>query len=50
MYIQDAFYSVHEVLMASILGGLPFAPPVDHILSELSYDPSVLDGLTRQGS
>ena len=31
-----SFYIVHEVLTASILGGLPFPPPVDHILSELS--------------
>ena len=31
-----SFYIVHEVLTASIRGGLPFPPPVDHILSELS--------------
>ena len=34
--MATSFYTVHEVLMASILGGLPFPPPVDHILSELS--------------
>ena len=31
-----AFCTVHEVLMASILGGLPFPPLVDHVLSEFS--------------
>ena len=30
------FYAIHEVLMESILGGLPFPSPVDHILSERS--------------
>ena len=34
--MATSFYTVHEVLTASILGGLPFPPPVDHILSELS--------------
>ena len=31
-----AFYRVHEVLTASILGWFADPPPVDHILSELS--------------
>ena len=31
-----SFYTVHEVLTASILGCLLFPPPVDHVLSELS--------------
>ena len=31
-----AFCTVHEVLMASMLGGLPFPPLVDHVLSEFS--------------
>ena len=31
-----SFYTAHQVLSASIPGGLPFPPPVDHILSELS--------------
>ena len=30
------FLGLLEVLMASILGGLPFPPPVDHVLPELS--------------
>ena len=34
-----SFYTVHDVLIASILGGLSFPPPVDHILSELSTMP-----------
>lgn len=29
-------YQVYGVLMASMLSGLPSAPPVDHVLSELS--------------
>ena len=31
-------------------GGLPSPPPVDHILSELSDNPSVLGGPARHGS
>ena len=31
-----AFYTVHGVLKARIISGLPFPSPVDHILSELS--------------
>ena len=31
-----AFCTAHEALMESILGGLPFPPPVDHVLSEFS--------------
>ena len=30
------FHTVHGVLKARILSGLPFPSPVDHILSELS--------------
>ena len=30
------FYTVHGVLKARILNGLPFPSPVDHILSDLS--------------
>ena len=30
------FHTVHGVLQAKIWGGLPFPPPVDHVLSELS--------------
>ena len=30
--------------------GLPFPSPVDHVLSELHYDPSVLDGPPQHGS
>ena len=35
-HIFLTFFVVHEVLMASILGGLPFPPLVDHVLSEFS--------------
>ena len=35
-HIFSPFYTVHGVLMASILGGLPFPPLVDQVLSELS--------------
>ena len=31
-----AFYTIHEVLMASILGWLPLPPSVNHVLSEPS--------------
>ena len=34
--ISLPFHTVHGVLKARILSGLPFPSPVDHILSELS--------------
>ena len=36
------FYTVHGVLMASTWSGLPFPPPVDHLLSEQCTIPCVL--------
>ena len=35
-HIFLAFYTVDEILTASVLGGFPFPSPVDHVLSELS--------------
>ena len=43
-HIFLAFYTIHEGLTASILRWFAFPPPVDHVLSELCCDPSVLGG------
>ena len=43
-HIFLALYTIHEDLTASILRWFAFPPPVDHVLSELCCDPSVLGG------
>ena len=50
-HIFWGFYTVHEVLVASILGWFAFPPAVDHVLSECpTNDPSVLGGPAWHGS
>ena len=44
------FHTVHGFLRQEYWSGLPFPSPVDHVLSELYHDLSVLGCPTRHGS
>ena len=49
-HIFWAFYTVHEVLMVSILGWFAFPSRGSHFISTLCYDPCILGGPTCHGS